>query len=53
MTKTVLLIGGDGFIGTHLKQKLTDQGHSVNVIDKKSNRDINNEYSFKSEPKNV
>ena len=46
MTKTVLLIGGDGFIGTHLKQKLTDQGHSVNVIDKKSNRDINNEYSF-------
>jgi nucleoside-diphosphate-sugar epimerase len=46
MTKTVLLIGGEGFIGTHLKAKLTQQGHSVDVIDKKSNRNINNEYSF-------
>ena len=46
MTKTVLLIGGEGFIGTHLKAKLTQQGHSVDVIDKKNGRDINDEYSF-------
>ena len=46
MTKTVLLIGGGGFIGSHLKDKLIQQGHSVDIIDKKSNRDINNEYSF-------
>ena len=44
--KTVLLIGGAGFIGTKLHAKLESQGHLVDVIDKKNGRDINDEYSF-------
>jgi nucleoside-diphosphate-sugar epimerase len=44
--KTVLLIGGAGFIGTKLRAKLESQGHLVDVIDKKNGRDINDEYSF-------
>ena len=39
-------MGRHGFRQKLLKAKLTQQGHSVDVIDKKSNRNINNEYSF-------
>ena len=46
MTKTVLLIGGAGFIGTHLKSRLTQEGHSVDVIDKLYGRNINDEYGL-------
>lgn len=32
-TKSILVTGGAGFIGTHLCKRLTEQGHSVTVLD--------------------
>jgi nucleoside-diphosphate-sugar epimerase len=46
MTKTVLLIGGAGFIGTHLKSRLNLEGHSVDIIDKLSGRNINDDHGL-------
>jgi nucleoside-diphosphate-sugar epimerase len=42
MKKKILLIGGAGFIGSHLNEKLLKLGHEVVVIDKK-NKDFGKE----------
>lgn len=31
--KNILITGGGGFIGTHLRRKLEEQGHKVQIID--------------------
>ena len=49
--KTVLLIGGAGFIGKHLSTKLQSLGHSVDVMDKKQGRDIINTLDFVTDVK--
>jgi UDP-glucose 4-epimerase len=37
-----LITGGSGFIGSHLAERLLDQGHSVTVIDNLSTGSNNN-----------
>ena len=44
--RNVLLIGGAGFIGRHLKNYLEIIGNNVDVFDKKLRTNINDEYSF-------
>ena len=40
-SKTVLVTGGLGFVGSNLVDKLVDQGHSVTVIDNLSSKSAN------------
>ena len=37
-----LITGGSGFIGSHLAERLLDQGHSVTIIDNLSTGSDNN-----------
>jgi nucleoside-diphosphate-sugar epimerase len=46
MLTNVLLIGGAGFIGGHLKNKLESNGTTVDVIDKKHGKNILDEYAL-------
>jgi len=43
MAKKILLIGGAGFIGTHLAKRLLEKGYQVVVVDKKEGIDADNE----------
>ena len=32
--KNILITGGGGFIGTHLRHKLEEQGHKVQILER-------------------
>ena len=40
--KEVLVTGGAGFIGSHIQDRLLDQGHAVSVVDNLTTGSINN-----------
>ena len=46
MKKRILVIGGSGFIGSHLADKLSKDGHKVIIFDKKKSKYINPEQVF-------
>tara|TARA_B100001250_G_scaffold118554_2_gene100660 strand:+ start:8068 stop:8958 length:891 start_codon:yes stop_codon:yes gene_type:complete len=46
MKKRILVIGGSGFIGSHLADKLSKDGHKVIIFDKKKSKYINPEQIF-------
>ncbi len=50
MTRTALVTGGAGFIGSHLAARLLEQGHRVLVIDDLSTGSIENIQPFKHHP---
>lgn len=50
MTRTDLITGGAGFIGSHLAERLLAQGHRVLVIDDLSTGSIENVQHLKSHP---
>ncbi len=37
---TILVTGGAGFLGTHLCRRLTNEGHTIKIIDLKKNKDF-------------
>lgn len=47
----ILITGGAGFIGSHLAERLLNDGHQVHVIDNLSTGILENIESFKSHPK--
>ncbi|OHB53158.1 MAG: nucleoside-diphosphate sugar epimerase [Planctomycetes bacterium GWF2_50_10] len=46
----ILITGGAGFIGSHLSQRLLEQGHSVTVIDNLSTGSLDNIASLRQNP---
>lgn len=50
MSKKILVTGGAGFIGSHLCQKLLDQGHEVMCIDNMISGQIENIQPFLDHP---
>ncbi|HNX38467.1 MAG TPA: GDP-mannose 4,6-dehydratase [Candidatus Cloacimonadota bacterium] len=47
----ILITGGAGFIGSHLAEKLLNEGHTVYIIDNLSTGRLENIESFKTHPK--
>jgi UDP-glucose 4-epimerase len=47
----VLVTGGAGFIGSHLVDKLIEEGYSVKVIDNLSSGSLENLSMHKDDPK--
>jgi UDP-glucose 4-epimerase len=47
----ILITGGAGFIGSHLAEKLLNDGHQVHVIDNLSTGKLENIETFKDHPK--
>lgn len=47
----ILITGGAGFIGSHLAERLLNEGHSVHVIDNLSTGSLDNIETFKQHPK--
>lgn len=47
----ILITGGAGFIGSHLAERLLNDGHQVQVIDNLSTGKLENIESFKDHPK--
>ena len=47
----ILITGGAGFIGSHLAEKLLEEGNNVYVIDNLSTGRLENIESFKDKPK--
>ena len=46
MKKTILIIGGSGFIGSHLADKLTKDGHNIIIYDKLPSKFLKSKQSF-------
>jgi len=49
--KTVVVTGGAGFIGSHLTERLLQDGHTVHVVDNLSSGRLDNLSTFKDHPK--
>lgn len=47
----ILITGGAGFIGSHLAERLLNDGHQVHVIDNLSTGKLENMETFKNHPK--
>ncbi len=45
--KKILVLGGSGFLGSHVADALTDQGFKVTIADKKKSKWINRNQTFK------
>ena len=51
MTKNTLVTGGLGFIGSHLVERLLNEGHSVTIIDNEATGKLENISSFRDNPR--
>jgi UDP-glucose 4-epimerase len=46
MTKKVLVVGGSGFLGSHVADELTEKGYEVTIFDQKRSSWINDNQKF-------
>ena len=46
MAKKVLVVGGSGFLGSHVADELTEKGYEVTIFDQKKSTWINNNQKF-------
>ena len=46
MTKKVLVVGGSGFLGSHVADELTEKGYEVTIFDQKKSTWINDNQKF-------
>ena len=46
MAKKVLVVGGSGFLGSHVADELTEKGYEVTIFDQKKSTWINDNQKF-------
>ena len=46
MAKKVLVVGGSGFLGSHVADELTEKGYEVTIFDQKRSSWINDNQKF-------